>query len=87
MSRELDRFVIRGDIHVTLSAVARCYGVTVTFVEEAYEHGLLGTGERVGGGIAISAIQLDRVARIVQLHFHQGVSLPGVVLLLGPLES
>ena len=87
MSDNPERFIIRGEVHVSLWAVARCYGVESTWVEEAYQLGLLGAGERVEGVVAISATRLDRVARIVRLHFHHGVSLPGVSMLLGPDES
>ncbi|MFT4515529.1 MAG: hypothetical protein ACI91B_004244 [Planctomycetota bacterium] len=74
--------IIRGEVHVSLSAVAGCYGVRVDWVEEVYELGLLGTGEQVADDVVISAEQLDRVAHIVRLHFYQGVNLSGVSMLL-----
>ena len=88
MSDDRDRFIIRGEVHVSLWAVARCYEVEETWVEEAYQLGLLGAGERVAGVVVISATRLDRVARIVRLHFPPGVSVPGdlVVLLRGDRE-
>jgi hypothetical protein len=79
-----ERIVIRGEIHVSLSTVARCYAVEVTWIEEAYELGLLGVGELSGGSVLISVTQMDRIAQIVRLHFQQGVSLPGVWMLLYP---
>jgi len=71
---------IRGELYVTLEAVASCYQVEVAWVEEAYELGLLGRGERVSGATAVEAAMLDRVLR---MHLQQGVNLAGIVLLLG----
>jgi len=73
---------IRGELYVTLEAVASCYQVEVAWVEEAYELGLLGRGERVSGATAVEAAMLDRVGRILRLHRQQGVNLPGIVMLL-----
>ena len=78
---------IRGEPYVRLTTVAECYELEVTWLEEVYALGLLGDGERYRRTIAIRARLLARVARIVQLHFHQGVNLEGVALLLGDEED
>ena len=78
-----ERIVLEGELYLTLEAVAHCYQVEVTWLREAYELGLLGRGRRIDGGVAIAAARLDRVATIFRLHFHQGVNLPGIALVLG----
>jgi hypothetical protein len=75
------RIVIRGETWFTLETVARCYEIEVGFLEEVYEQGLLGRGERVGASLAVAAEMLDRVARILRLH-RQGVDVAGIALLL-----
>jgi len=82
-----DRFVIRGQVHVSLQAVARCFDVRISWVEEIYEQGLLGSCQRVDNRVAIAAAELDRVARIVRLHFCQGIDLAGIVFLMGTSEA
>ena len=77
------RLVIRGELYLTLETVADCYQVDCDWLEEVYELGLLGRGERSGEGVAITARKLDRVAEILQLHFHHGVNLPGIAVILG----
>ncbi len=77
---------IRGERWITLEEVAECYRVEVTWVEDVYEHGLLGRGEHVGESIAVAVAMLERVARVLQLERRCGVNLAGIVLLLEPLE-
>ena len=81
MTREV--ISIRGETYVTLETVARCYQVEVTLVEEAYELGLLGRGERVGEAIAVAAVMLDHVARILRLQRQLEVDLAIAALLAG----
>ena len=77
------RLVIRGETYLTLEIVAECYRVERSWLEEVYELGLLGEGERSEQGVAITARKLDRVAEILQLHFHHGVDLSGIAVILG----
>ena len=76
------RLVIRGDVHLTLDAVARCYNVRLQWLTEVYELGLLGPGEHHGASVAIPARRLDRAARVIQLHFHHGLGLMEIDLYL-----
>jgi hypothetical protein len=80
MSRET--IVIRGEVYLTLEALADCYRVEVAWLHEVYELGLLGDGERVGATTVVSATMLDRTARILRLHLQQGVDLMGILGLL-----
>lgn len=73
---------VRGEQYLTLQDLAETFEVELTWVEEAYELGLLGAGETVGGTVAIASRLLDRVAAIRRLNRVQGVNLPGIVLLL-----
>lgn len=82
MNQGGDRIVIHGHVHLSLRTVARCYDVQVTWLEEVFELGLLGSGESVADGIVVAATQLDQVARIVRLHFYDGVNLEGIAVLL-----
>lgn len=75
--------VIRGELFLTLEAVANCYRVEARWMHEVYELGLLGAGEPAEESVAIPARKLDRVAEILKLHFHQGVNLEGIALLIG----
>jgi hypothetical protein len=73
--------LIRGQLHLTLQTVAECYDVQVHWLEEVYDEGLL-AGEEFESRVAVAATELDRIARIVRLHFYEGVSLPGIASLL-----
>jgi hypothetical protein len=78
---------IRGELHLTLEAVAECYRVEVAWLREVHGFGLLGPGASAGDSTAIPARQLDRVARIVRLHFHHGLDLSGIAWALGEGEE
>lgn len=73
-------FHVGGVRWVTVDAVARCYTVEVQWVREVVSAGLLESLER-SGTVAIPAHQLERVAKIVQLHFHLGVELRAIQIL------
>jgi hypothetical protein len=75
--------VIRGQAYLTLETMATCYAVEVAWIEEVYEHGLLGRGEEIEGSIAVAAVMLDRFARILQLHRQQGINVAGISSLFG----
>ncbi len=73
---------IQGEQYVTLTQAAACYEVEVGWVQQVYDHGLLGEGEEVDEGIAILASMLDRLAEIQRLHNQQGVNLNGIAIIL-----
>jgi hypothetical protein len=77
---------IRGEHYITLTHAAEVYEVELTWIEEVYEYGLLGEGERVEAGIAIPAGMLDRLAEIRRLQLQEGVNLPGIAIILDLLE-
>lgn len=78
-----DRYVIvRGERHLTLTQVARCYRIEVTVLREAYDYGLLGAGEACEGDIAIPLRRMERVAEILRLRAQAGVNFEGIVLLM-----
>ena len=77
-----DYFVIDGVRWVTVDAIARCYTVKIEWVREVVELGLVDTGVEREGTITIRASELERVAKIVQLHFYQGIELSSVRVLL-----
>ncbi len=77
------RILIRGEVYVSLREVARCFDVGLDWVEEIYQYGLLGHGELSESGTVIAAYRLERVSRIVRMHFYQGVNLEGIRLVLG----
>ncbi|MHC5212335.1 MAG: chaperone modulator CbpM [Planctomycetota bacterium] len=78
---------IHGERWVTLEAVAEAYAVEETWLREVYAFGLLGPGERVGEGVAVSARMLERVAVIRRLSVVQGVNLPGIAIILDMMEE
>lgn len=67
--------------YISLVAVAECFAVEVSVVEEIYEFGLLGRGRRENDELAIAAEHLQRVADVLRLA-RQGVNLEGIALLL-----
>lgn len=79
----IERITIRGELFLPLEEVASCYQVDLAFLREVYDMGLIGPGELARGRLAIPARELDRVAEILRLFFHQGVNLAGIALLLG----
>lgn len=83
MKSEHGQTVIDGQLYLHLEVVAECYHVEVTWLREVYELGLLGDGRRVEATIAIPVVSLDRVARIIRMHFHYGQDLGSLELLLG----
>ena len=72
---------IRGETYLTLETVADCYDCELAWVEQIFHLGLLGTGERVEGLVAIPSRMLERVAEVLRLCRYHGVD-PSVVELL-----
>lgn len=77
------RVVIDGEVHLALDIVAECYHVEVDWLQKVYREGLLGPGHQREHTVVIAAARLDRVAQIVRLHFHYGIDLEAVSILLG----
>ena len=77
---------IRGETYLTLDAVAECYECEVTWVEEIYALGLLGSGEHIEGLTAIPSRMLERVAQIRRLCHYHGIDPTMVDLLLAEDE-
>lgn len=79
---KLETIRIRGRAWLTLEAVATCYEVEVTFVQEIVELGLLGPSEPAGSAVesttAIEVAMLDRLGTIVRLHRQQGINPAGI---------
>ena len=73
---------IHGRAYVTLTTVATCYHVELSWVEEVYAHGLLGSGERIDGETAIAVEMLDPLAHMVRMHVQEGINLAGIASLL-----
>lgn len=73
---------IRGELFVTLESAAACYQVELRWVEEVYDLGLLGPGERVGSALAVRASELDHLAAALRWHRHHGLALESVLALL-----
>ena len=76
------RIEVRGEVFVTLETAAECYRVEMLWIQQIYAQGLLGPGERVGGSIAVPAVELDRLAAILRWQ-HHGLDLETVMALLG----
>jgi hypothetical protein len=78
------RIEIRGEVFVTLAAVAECYRIEPERVEEFHAAGLIGGGERVEGALAVPAAELDRLAAVLRWHRHLGLELEAIAALLAP---
>lgn len=76
------RIEIRGETFLTLSTVAECFHVQVTWLRDVHDAGLLGPAERVGDELAIPTSALDRVAAIQRLHRHYGLELDVIAVVL-----
>ena len=83
MNSERGQVLIDGQLYLCLEVVAECYHVEVAWLREVYALGLLGDGRPVEATIAIPVVRLDRVARIIRMHFHYGQDLASLEPLLG----
>jgi len=77
-----DRFVLGGEVYLTLDSVASLYRVETDLLAAICDLGLLESVERVEDSLALAAAELDRLAEILRLHVHFGVDLESVALLL-----
>lgn len=80
--RDVERIEIDGARFLTFETVAEIYSIDVHFVESVVDFGLVGREARHGDRRVIACAMLGRVAKIVRLHFYQGVNLEGIGLLL-----
>lgn len=78
--------LIEGRSYLTLEMISNCYDCDVTWMSEAYELGLLGTGYNWEGRLVFAVTILDRVAEVVRLGRYQGLSFETIVVLLGDDE-
>ena len=74
---------VEGRLYVSLEVVAELYEVKSVLLREAYDCGLLGTGVDHERTLCIAAVQLERVATIVQLHQTLGLGLEAITERLG----
>ena len=63
--------VIEGRSYVTLEMICDCYGCEVSWMYQAYEVGLLGTGYDYEGRLVFAVGVLDRAAEVVRLGRYQ----------------
>ena len=73
---------IEDEAYVDLAAIAECYELSIVWVREVYDSGLLGRGELRGGETLVRVIALDRVARIIRLRTIHGFDLDVIAHLI-----
>lgn len=79
----MSRIVYIGDeAYVALDVIAECYELSVVWVREVYDFGLLGHGEIREHETLVRAVALDRVARILRLRTIHGFELDVIAALL-----
>lgn len=66
---------IGDEAYVALGAIAECYELSVVWVREVYDSGLLGPGEVRDEDTLVRIVALDRVARIIRLRTIHGFEL------------
>ncbi|MCC6575000.1 MAG: hypothetical protein IT462_14580 [Planctomycetes bacterium] len=69
------KIVIRGEQFITFVDAAACFGVSVHWIEEVHDQGLLTDIEQTQFGLALAASLLDRLAAIRRLQLQQELSL------------
>jgi hypothetical protein len=70
-----DGVVVRGELYLWVESVAATFETSTGWIAEACELGLIARFERIDGRLALSAVELDRVARLTHLHVHHGLDL------------
>jgi hypothetical protein len=78
--------LIRGERWITLAGLAESWDVELAWVEEVYEHGLLGPGRSVEEQLAVPEPMHDRLATIRRLALVHGVNLAGIAIILDLME-
>ena len=73
---------IDDEAYVGLDTIADCYEISVVFVREVYDSGLLGRGELRNDETLVRIVALDRVARIIRLRTIHGLNLDVIAHLL-----
>jgi hypothetical protein len=77
--------LIEGEAYFSLETLAEIYAVEVHWLQEVYDHGLLGPGVNSGPHLCVASIQMDRVATIVRLHSCLGLDVFDIRLELDAL--
>lgn len=77
------RIRIEEQSYLSLDGISECYECEVSWLQEVYDLGLLGSGREHAGRIVLSVAILDRVAEVIRLNFHEGLPLDVIVVLLG----
>jgi hypothetical protein len=82
-------FRIEGQAYLSLETVAQCYECEVAWLREAWLHGLFGRGIEYEGHLLLHVAVMDRVADVLRLGRHQGLSFESIVVLLAgePAEA
>lgn len=73
---------VEGELYLSLEAVAEVYAIQVTWLREAYEHGLFGAGVDADASVCVAAVQLDRVSTVIRMHHVLGLDLETIQLSL-----
>jgi hypothetical protein len=75
-----DRIYVRGELYLSLEAVAVIYAVDVLWLREVVDARLLGDGVESEPVPCIAAVRLDRVAAVVRLHRVLGLDVEAIRL-------
>jgi len=70
-----DTILHEGELYLRLELVAETYGLEQTTLLQCYHLGLLGEGHEQDGVLCLATTSLTKVATIVRLHVHLGVTL------------
>jgi hypothetical protein len=73
---------IGDEAYVALEDIAECYEMSVVWVREVYDFGLLGHGEVREQATLVRVVALDRVASILRLRTIHGFDLDVIAALL-----
>lgn len=77
-----EKLYVKGELYLSLEVVAELYQVKTVWLRQVYDQGLLGSGVDSGQTLCIAAVQMDRVATIVQWHEVLGLDLETISLAL-----
>jgi len=76
------RFLVRGELYLSLETVADCYSIEVAWLEECAAFGLFELASLDEHTRALSGAALERVAEILRLRASSGLELPALALWL-----
>ncbi len=69
------QWILDGESFISLQYIGECYAVKISWLQQAYELGLLGPGRELQGEILLATHRMDRVAEILRLRFRYGLDL------------